>query len=632
MVEVVPDTAPGAAFAEEPEAGAAQELTFAYLLEDDYGVVEASLRIQLTDEPETAPLEEPLDAPPGARSVEETAHLDLTEHPWAGREAELVLVARDAIGQIGESAPIVMKLPERIFVDPLARAILEQRTTLFSDAAPYAPAPERPAQTAEDAAAKPPIQTDETDERIGRAPDSVRLARRSLELMRRGAAMFEDDPAVHLALAYAAERLDQARERAEIADLRDLLWDTALRAEGGDLADAERALREAERALARALARGDSPEEIQRLLEEYREAVNRYMELLTLEAMREGRVLSEFSGGGMGGMGENQLQAMLDALQDLAETGSTEDARRALAALSEMLRNMQVQLALGGGGGQGQPQQNNPMSEAMRDALEELAEVLGLQRETMDQTQMAQQGRNGEQGQRGQAGQNGPGQQGQPGQSPGESPGQGQAGAPTGSGQPGQPGGANGRGGGAPGEGDPEFGPGFGQLLDQQREIREALNQLLQDLANGELGGGVNGGATGEALDRAEQGMRRAERAMGEAEGALEDEDGVGALARQGEALDSLREGLEALAQGAQSAERAAAGLEEDLRGERADRDPFGRNASGSGLDVGNSVSVPDEMERRRAREILDELRRRSGEADRPEDELDYLRRLLQRF
>ena len=34
----------------------------------------------------------------------------------------------------------------------------------------------------------------------------------------------------------------------------------------------------------------------------------------------------------------------------------------------------------------------------------------------------------------------------------------------------------------------------------------------------------------------------------------------------------------------------------------------------------------------RRARELLDEIRRRSGEQQRPTEELDYLRRLLERF
>jgi hypothetical protein len=34
----------------------------------------------------------------------------------------------------------------------------------------------------------------------------------------------------------------------------------------------------------------------------------------------------------------------------------------------------------------------------------------------------------------------------------------------------------------------------------------------------------------------------------------------------------------------------------------------------------------------RRARELLDEIRRRAGEGERPDVELDYLERLLDRF
>jgi hypothetical protein len=41
---------------------------------------------------------------------------------------------------------------------------------------------------------------------------------------------------------------------------------------------------------------------------------------------------------------------------------------------------------------------------------------------------------------------------------------------------------------------------------------------------------------------------------------------------------------------------------------------------------------LPDGDPAARAREILDEIRRRSGELGRPEIELDYLRRLLDRF
>ena len=49
------------------------------------------------------------------------------------------------------------------------------------------------------------------------------------------------------------------------------------------------------------------------------------------------------------------------------------------------------------------------------------------------------------------------------------------------------------------------------------------------------------------------------------------------------------------------------------------------------GVDDSNSVNVPDEGERQRAKDILDELRRRYDEAV-DEDEREYLERLLDRF
>jgi hypothetical protein len=43
-------------------------------------------------------------------------------------------------------------------------------------------------------------------------------------------------------------------------------------------------------------------------------------------------------------------------------------------------------------------------------------------------------------------------------------------------------------------------------------------------------------------------------------------------------------------------------------------------------------VKVPDESDIQRAREILEELRRRLGERGRPPPELDYIERLIERF
>jgi hypothetical protein len=61
-------------------------------------------------------------------------------------------------------------------------------------------------------------------------------------------------------------------------------------------------------------------------------------------------------------------------------------------------------------------------------------------------------------------------------------------------------------------------------------------------------------------------------------------------------------------------------------------RDPLGREAGSGGLEALEGVDIPDQMEIRRTRRILEELRRRRSEHRRPPLELDYIDRLLRRF
>ena len=59
---------------------------------------------------------------------------DLTDHPWAGAEVTMTLIARDEAGNEGTSEPVTFRLPERVFTKPLARALVEQRRNLALDA------------------------------------------------------------------------------------------------------------------------------------------------------------------------------------------------------------------------------------------------------------------------------------------------------------------------------------------------------------------------------------------------------------------------------------------------------------------------------------------------------------------
>ena len=119
---------------------------------------------------------------------------------------------------------------------------------------------------------------------------------------------------------------------------------------------------------------------------------------------------------------------------------------------------------------------------------------------------------------------------------------------------------------------------------------------------------------------------------MEQAEESLRQNDLAEAIDRQAEAMDQLREGMdnlgEALAQAGEGQE-GQDGRNAQAAG-RDGSDPLGRNRRGPSATGENLLQNEDVY--RRARELLDEIRRRSGDADRSEKERSYLRRLLERF
>ncbi len=582
-----PDRPPQAAFASEPEANARQELTFAFTAEDDYPGVSAVLQITRRDTGEAQRFDLTTPAADGAATE---MRLDLTRHAWAGLTVDARVIARDARGQEGASAVVSLDMPARLFLEPLAQAIAHERATLMRDQEPYAPAPEADAKTAVDLAGAPPIALDDSAERVDRAPAPTRRVGRALDLLLVGADVFaEAEPAefaIYTGLASASERVARAADREELAGVEDVLWDAALLAEGGELENARRALERAARALADALARGDDQAEIDRRVAEYRDAVDRYLELLTAEALAAGRVVE---GGGAGGeMGADALQDMLQALDDLSATGSRDDARRLLQAMTDMLENLQLQLSSGGGGGTPPIQ-----DEDLRNALEELGELQLDQRDLGDDIQR-------DSGGRGAQSPSDPGQQ-----APGAQPNAGAA--PGADGQTSDAGGA------------PE------DLADRQRALAESLERLQGGLEDGAL----ESGGDGEGVEQALGALDRAGDAMRQSAEALARGDYGAALDAHGEALQALRDANTELAQqefanregGAERAQDAGA------------IDPLGRSGPlENGFSIGDDVEVPDQQDRERAREILDELRRRLSEGGRSDEEREYLRRLLEQF
>ena len=163
------------------------------------------------------------------------------------------------------------------------------------------------------------------------------------------------------------------------------------------------------------------------------------------------------------------------------------------------------------------------------------------------------------------------------------------------------------------GDGSPEMEEA---LAEQQEALREFLENLQAQQSDSA------GEATGEAGDN----MEASRDFLGEG-------DLGQALNEQAEAIENLRESIRRLGEEMQQAGQGRDGLQEgETQDTPAGDDPLGRPLGRTGTTESGDTYVPDQNASERARELLDEIRRRSGDIDRPEAEIDYLKRLLDRF
>ena len=643
-IEIEADTAPKVSWNEDPTAGPRDTLDFAYDLTDDFGVTSLSLALQRVNDLARAGVEpaetETIELSLGSETVRDAKataeQLNLTKHKWAGEKVVARLIARDFKGQVGASEPRTVIVPDKIFISPIAKAAVENRALLLAaKGMVYAPVPIL------DPRVYPRFTGPLPQTRIERAPGSVKRVALLLDIVTDSPVGAFKDPVVYMGLKNVQSRVEQAREMDDLSDAPEDLWLIAMRAEFGPLGNAKEAMQRAEHALRDGIARRARQREIDTLFTRYNDAVERYMEFL----MQSATTVDGDGNGGGGDRNADEIQALLDAIEEANRLGDTEGARRALAQLAELLENMQIQLTKGGEGEGGES--DDGLSDDVKEALENLADTIGEQRELQDETREAQKA-----------------QESQEQQDSGGSPNEGQDGALTAGSDP------NVSGEGQDGEPDsaqdtpatPE------QLAQNQAALSSAIDALEEALKNagtnmntvapqdrgpdsssgsslsedGQPQNGSGGAAIDDpdaplgsggqdpdgegvvslspqdALDAAREAMAAAQKALGQ--------DAFGeADQAQDDAIEAMKKAAEALiAQGNQGA-----GGGEDTRG---GQDPFGRDsADGEGLATGET-DIPGVSDRQRARDLIEELRRRAADQGRTLDELEYLERLLERF
>ncbi len=641
----VPDTVPTIEILDTPEADKQDRLVLRFKAEDDYGVDRLVLdMVELNDDMDAEA--DPsaafggddvvrFDTESGAFKVAEdrTLKLDLTRHPLAGRKVVARLVAIDGAQQEGGSEPVFFTVPDKIFVEPLAKAIIEQRGLLvagLADGATYDPMPaDDPDQDVSDGT----FDTYQTAWRLGRAPAPVQRAATLMEAI----TLYPDpgafaDPVVYMGLRHASKSLRYARSAEALVGLPEHMWRLAMRAEFGVLGTALEEMRAAEEALRDGIARRAPEREIDTLFERYNQAVENYME----ELRRNATVVEGGEGGG-GPMGStDEIAELLKAIEEANARGDTEGARQALAQLAELLENMQIQLSQSsGGGGEGEP--GSDMSEEMAENLEDLAESLADQRELEDRTRQAEREEfareNGLEEDQGDQSGEGEGEGGQADEDEGDTPEQlaerqgdieslieglqerlAEEGDRVAAGQDPQ-----GNQAGAGEQGDQPLGGGDGEETNENA-LGGGDTQPRDPNARGGGGSGEqfaenNEGGSADALERAREAMRRSREA-------LEAGDLAEARRAQGEAIAALRDAGDSLSREAMS---------ESQEAQNGDGDPLGRNQNGFNNDM-SEIDLSEQDNATRSREIQEELRRRASEAERDAQEREYLDRLLERY
>ena len=561
-----PDRAPTISLVKDPERQARGSLQMSYKLEDDYGVTEAraSFAVRPAEAakagdkaPEKALEARPLfPAPqfplvmPNARTrngVGQTVK-DLSEDPYAGADVTLTLTAKDEAGNEGRSEPFNMRLPERLFTKPLARALIEQRRNLALDA--------------------------NQNSQVRAALDALMIAPE----------LFTPEAGHYLGLYSVARQLEAARTDDAMREAVASIWSLAVTIEDGNISDVDKALRAAQEALKQALERGASDEEIKKLTDNLRAALDNFLRQLAEQLKNNPQQLARPLDPNTKMLSQQDLKSMLDRLERLSRSGDKDAARQLLEQLQQMLENLQM----------AQPGQSGDSD--MEQALNELGDMIRKQQQLRDKTfKQGQDSRRDRQ--RGKQGEQNMGdlQQDQQG-----------------------------------------LRERLKKLQDELAKRGMGPNQRGDKGQRGEKGQPGQGQPGGDQGD-GEDGLEQADGAMGDASGRLGEGNADGAVGSQGRALDALRKGAQSLAEAMQQGDGDQPGdgpgnPRGRQQGAQNGTDPLGRPLKHNEFNDDYSVKIPGEIDVQRVRRILEELRRRLADPARPQIELDYIERLLKDY
>lgn len=341
-ITVIPDTPPVIAFAGKPQATERQALKLSYSTNDDYGVTQVRAIIKPHNRPGAALVIDLQIPEHSSKPVVTTSFRDLTEHPYAGLDVDISLEAMDAAGNRSTSPSVTFRLPSRVFTDPLARALIEQRQALA-------------------------MQGMAVRTRVAKTLDVLTYAPEFF---------FEGKMPAYLAIRSAFRSTQGAKNGADFQRIEDLLWQTAISLEQGGLLTMADQLRRMQEMLMQMMAQGAPQDEIDAMLKNYQALMQRYLSALAQNAPQNG---NQQPNPNAKVLGADDLAALMKAIEQLNQSGDRMKAMQLLAMLQSLLENAQV----AGGNSNGQGTGGDP---ATNQALQGLGDLMGRQRGLLDKT------------------------------------------------------------------------------------------------------------------------------------------------------------------------------------------------------------------------------------------------------
>lgn len=633
-IHVLPDLAPQVAWGDHPGATGQKgdwhtrlpyEASHAYGLSGLQVVLHATHPARGANPKRELTIPLPLSGHP--KSVKNVVAPDLSEDPWAGQEVTGQVIATATSGHKGQSPDATFTLGARVFHSPIARAILDVRRR-------FALEQEKREDTAQDL------------EALGEAPGPVR-----------------EHTGMFLNLTSIVALLDNADIDTETArtSATNLLWDLALDIEDrrtGDNASAQASIdvRAAQAEVSRKLAEmkrdgthsQQAQEELEQSLKELQDAIARKMQALANAALRNHTAIPDLPG--FSAAGNKAFDRLMKQLQSDAANGRAGDAMQRLQEMenaTERMRNATPQ-DLAALAQQMQAQQKaREQAAALHDLTNKETSLLDHAQSRIDEhlRSLSQQQND--------LADDGDGEAAEYANLP-TSELLRRLGLPV----PPDAGAQSGSGGAQPPSAMPDPAKAEAQAAARRTEratqhaLEQALNELkdeFKDLT----------GKTPAAFEDARKNMATARKA-------LADGDDAAAASAEEKVLEALRQSRKQMqdsmkgngqnstpsflpsfgnnGEGSSGSGRAGSGDDgtgqpSDQAGENGDdenktgKDPLGRK-EGEGTDQNNddSTHIPDTVARQRAREIEQELRRRDSDRTRPQQELDYLDRLLKPF